>query len=208
MKEIYLIRHSGPFIDIDNYSDYQSVDWNEYNKNMILSVEGEKKAEKLQEINELKGIKEIYSSNSFRAIATAKYLSEANNTKIKLDSRINEREFGINYLNELPDDFTKRSFDDKNYKVNNKCESLNEMDDRLNNFIKELLNKDIDKSIIVIHGIMLLSFLQNNCDFSFDGRITTVKYNNKLIVENKPKSPGVYRIRYENNKIIDIDIIN
>mgnify|MGYP003304932470 CR=1 FL=1 len=87
----------------------------------------------------------------------------------------------------------------------------------LNNKSKKLLGKEVSSSIkilisilviVVIHGIMLLSFLQNNCDFSFDGRITTVKYNNKLIVENKPKSPGVYRIRYENNKIIDIDIIN
>ena len=208
MKQvIYLIRHSSPFIEIDNYSDYNNVSWHDYNRNMILSVLGEKKASELIKIDELNGIKDIYSSDSFRAIATAKYLSEANNTKIKLDERINERDFGVDYLNQLPDDFTKKSFDDKNFKVFN-GESLNEMDKRFNDFIEELLNSDKDKTIIVIHGIMLLSFFQNNCDFEYDKTTITVKYNNKAIVENKPKSPGVYKITYVDKKIIDIDVIN
>lgn len=208
MKQvIYLIRHSSPFIEIDNYSDYNNVSWHDYNRNMILSVLGEKKASELIKIDELNGIKDIYSSDSFRAIATAKYLSEANNTKIKLDERINERDFGVDYLNQLPDDFTKKSFDDKNFKVFN-GESLNEMDKRFNDFIEELLNSDKDKTIIVIHGIMLLSFFQNNCDFEYDKTTITVKYNNKTIVENKPKSPGVYKITYVDKKIIDIDVIN
>ena len=81
MKYIYLIRHSSPFVEIENYNDYKNVLWDEYNKNMILSVEGEEKAKKLCDIKELKNIKNIkniYSSNSFRAIGTAKYLSELN----------------------------------------------------------------------------------------------------------------------------------
>lgn len=208
MKQvIYLIRHSNPFVEIDNYSDYNNANWHDYNRNMILSVLGEQKANELTKIDELINIKDIYSSDSFRAISTAKYLSELNDTKIKLDERINEREFGVDYLNQLPDDFTKKSFDDKNYKVF-KGESLNEMDKRFNDFIDELLNSGVDKSIIVIHGIMLLSFFQNHCDFDFDGKIVTVKFNGKMIVEEKPKSPGVYKITYEDKKIIDIDVIN
>lgn len=208
MKQIiYLIRHSSPFIEIDNYSDYNNVNWHDYNRNMILSVLGEQKANELTKIEELIGIKEIYSSDSFRSLATAKYLSELNSTKIKLDERINEREFGIDYLNQLPKDFTKKSFDDKNYKIFN-GESLNEIDNRFNNFIEELLNSNSDKFIIVIHGIMLLSFLQNHCDFNFDSKKITVKFNNKTIIEDKPKSPGVYKITYEDKKIINIELIN
>lgn len=206
-KIIYLIRHSGPFVEIDNYSDYGNISWEEYNKNMILSVEGEQKAERLCEIKELKDIQHIYSSNSFRTISTAKYLAELNNTKIKLDDRINERNFGIDYLNQLPEDFTKKSFKDKTYKVFN-GESLEEMDYRFNNFIEELLEKDINKSIITIHGIMLLSFLQNHCDFKFDGKRITVQFNGKKIIEDKPKSPGVYKITYQDKRIVDIDVIN
>lgn len=161
MKYIYLIRHSSPFVEIDNYNDYYNVLWNEYNKNMILSTKGEEKAKELTNIKELHDISNVYSSNSFRAIGTAKYISEFNNTKIKLDDRINEREFGVMYLNQLPSDYTEHSFNDKNFKVRN-GESLNDMDKRLNDFISEVLSKN-DKTIIVIHGIMFLSFLQNTC---------------------------------------------
>lgn len=40
MKTIYLIRHSAPFVEIDNYQNYQDILWSEYNKNMILSSQG------------------------------------------------------------------------------------------------------------------------------------------------------------------------
>lgn len=206
MKYIYLIRHSGPFVEINNYGDYENVPWDEYNKNMILSVKGEMKASELTTVEELKGIKNIYSSNSARAIETAKYLSGQNDTKIRLDERINERVFGINYLRELPKDFTKHSFNDKDFKIGN-GESLNEMDKRFNSFIDEVLSKH-DKTIIVIHGIMLLSFLQNNCDFRMNDNEIFIKYNGKDIVNVKPKNPSVYKITYnDEGKIIDIDNI-
>ena len=41
MKTIYLIRHSAPFVEIENYSDRNKVLWDEYNNNMILSSLGE-----------------------------------------------------------------------------------------------------------------------------------------------------------------------
>lgn len=205
-KTLYLIRHSSPFVEIENYDDYENVLWEEYNKNMILSVLGEEKASKLCSIEELKNIKNIYSSNSCRAIATAKYLSESNHTKIRLDDRINERIFGVKYLNELPKDFTEHSFLNKNYKFEN-GESLNEMDHRFDEFINDILSKN-NKSIIVIHGIMLLSYLQNNCDFKFENGKIFADYNNKIIVNEKPKSPGVYKITYQDKKVVDIDVLN
>lgn len=54
MKEIYLIRNSTPFIEIDNYSDY--------NINMILSSIVKDNSKKLCEIEELNNvkIKEVY----------------------------------------------------------------------------------------------------------------------------------------------------
>ncbi len=52
MKTIYLVKHSGPFVDIKNYENYENVLWEDYiledyiledyNRNMILSVEGKK----------------------------------------------------------------------------------------------------------------------------------------------------------------------
>ena len=132
VKTIYLIRHSGPFVEIENYTN-EKVLWSEFNRNMILSLLGEINAQKLCNVKELKGLSAIYVSNSARAIGTAKYLAELNDLKIKLDARINERELGVNYLQDLPADFTKHSFDDKNFKLPH-GESLNQVDIRFKSF--------------------------------------------------------------------------
>ena len=47
MKTIYLVRHSAPFVEIENYINNDNILWNEFNKNMILSPLGEENAKKL-----------------------------------------------------------------------------------------------------------------------------------------------------------------
>lgn len=205
MKTIYLVRHSGPYIEIDNYSDYKNVLWETYNKNMILNVAGEKKAEKLSFINELKDIDEIYVSDSARAIATAKYIAEKNNLKMKLDKRIHEREFGIKKLSELPNDFTKHSFDDKTYKFGF-GESLNDVDTRISNFMDDILNGPSEKTVVVLHGIILMSYLGTLCDFQFDGKQFHIKYHDKIVLDGIPKNPDIYKLSYDDNgNLIDIE---
>ena len=208
MKTIYLIRHSAPFVEIDNYVDNDNVLWSEFNKNMILSPQGEENAKKLCNVNELKDLNEIYASNSSRAIETAKYLAESNNIRIKLDERINEREFGVDYLRDLPADFTKLSFEDKNFKVNN-GESLNEVDNRLKSFISDLLDNDSNKIAIVMHGIILLSYLKTICNhFEFDGRNFNIKYNDNVVLEGTPKNPSIYKIKFDDNKnVINVEYV-
>ena len=206
MKNIYLIRHSAPFVDIDNYSDYENVLWDEYNKNMILSVEGEENAKKLCSIKELQNISEVYASNSFRAISTAKYVSESNGLKIKLDDRINEREFGVNCLRELPAQFTKKSFEDNNFKTE-KGESLNDLNKRFNNFINEILCSDKNNVVVVIHGIIFLSYLQSiSSSFEHDGKKFKILFKDKILLDGKLKSPDVYKLEFDdNNKLVSID---
>ena len=207
LKTIYLVKHSGPFVDIKNYEDYENVLWEDYNRNMILSVEGEKRAEKLCELEELNNVERIFASDSVRAIASAKYLAENNNIKIELDERINERIFGIERLSELPKDFNKLSFDDKNYKMKN-GESFNDVDKRFVNFINDLLKQNNNRYILFIHGLILLSYLETICDFKFDGMNFNIKYNGKVILDGNPKSPSVYKITYDdNNFVIDVDIV-
>ena len=205
MKTIYLIRHSAPFVDIDNYSDYENVLWEEYNKNMILSVEGEENAKKICNIKELNNIKEIYASNSFRAIATAKYVAEKNNIKVKLDDRINEREFGVDYLKELPEDFTIKSFKDNNFKTV-KGESLHELNKRFSSFIEELVNSNKTDVAVVIHGIIFLSYLQSiSSSFEYDGQSFKILFKDKIILNGKLKSPDVYKLEFdENNKLVNV----
>lgn len=208
MKTIYLIRHSAPFVEIDNYVDNDNVLWFEFNKNMILSPQGEENARKLCNVEELKDIDEIYASNSSRAIETAKYLAGCNNLKIKLDERINEREFGVDYINDLPENFTKISFDDKTFKVNN-GESLNDVDNRFKSFIKDLLDKENNRIAIVMHGIILLSYLKTICNhFEFDGENFNIKYNDNIVLDGKPKNPSIYKVVFDSNqKIINVEYV-
>lgn len=207
MKTIYLVKHSGPFVEIKNYEDYENILWEDYNRNMILSVEGEKRAEKLCEIEELNNVERIFASDSVRAIASAKYLAEKNNLKIELDERINERIFGIERLSELPKDFNKLSFDDKNYKMKD-GESFNDVDKRFIDFINDLLNQNNNCYILFIHGLILLSYLEIVCDFKFDGENFNIKFKDKEILNGNPKSPSVYKITYDdNNFVIDVDMI-
>ena len=207
MKTIYLIRHSAPFVEIENYDDYKNVPWNDYNRNMILSSEGEENAKKLCNIDELKHLDALYSADSFRAIGTAKYVAEINKLKVKLDNRINERNLGVNTISELPENQTLESFKNKDYKFGT-GESLNEVDKRFNSFINEILESKNNNIALFIHGIIMMSFLQNNTNFSFDGKNMRLLFNNKEIYNDKMKNPMVFKIEYENNIIVDIEEIS
>ena len=207
MKTIYLIRHSAPFVEIENYDDYKNVPWNDYNRNMILSSEGEENAKKLCELEDFKNIDSVYAADSYRAIGTAKYVAEMNNLKIKLDDRINERNLGVNTISELPENQTLESFKNKDYKFGT-GESLNEVDKRFNSFINEILESKNNNIALFIHGIIMMSFLQNNTNFSFDGKNMRLLFNNKEIYNDKMKNPMVFKIEYENNIIVGIEEIS
>lgn len=207
MKTIYLIRHSAPFIEIDNYSDYKNTSWADYNRNMILSSKGEDNARKLCDLKEFKNLDEIYAADSYRDIGTAKYVAEMNDLKIKLDNRINERNLGVNKISELPDNFSKKSFDNKDLKYGY-GESLNEVDSRFQTFIDELLNKDSKNIALFIHGIILMSYLQEQSEFEFDGQIMKISYNNKIVFNDKMQNPLVFKIVFDTDgKLIDIEHI-
>lgn len=193
-------------VNIENYKDYKNVLWDEYNTNMVLSVDGEKKAKKLCDVEELKNIDELYASSSPRAIATAKYLSEKQNIPIKLDNRINERNFGVNYISELPEDFTYQMFNNKDLRFA-KGETLTELDTRATEFINEKLESNSDKIAIVMHGIILLSYLGTIADEKYDGKKFNITFNGKEILNGNPSAPDIYKITFEDKKVIAIERI-
>ena len=84
---VYLIRHSEQ-LRIENNADENSQIANE---KIVLSVEGEKKAEEISKLDELKNLNDIWSSSYARAIGTAKYIAKENNIGIKLNNGLNER---------------------------------------------------------------------------------------------------------------------
>ncbi len=205
-KTVYLIRHSKTGVNIKNYENYENVLWKEYNRNMILSVQGEEEAKKLCDIKELNNIDGLYASNSARAIATAKYISEKINLPIILDDRINERDFGVDYISELPKNFNYQMFNNKNLRFA-KGETLNELDNRLNNFINEKLDSDIESIAVVMHGIILLSYLGSVADETYNGEKFTITFNGKQILDGNLTAPDIYKIVYEDKKVVDIQRI-
>ena len=87
--QIYLIRHSEQLKIKGKYfsNDNEQIK----NEKIVLSIEGERKAKKLSEKEELKNIDVIYSSHYARAIATAKYIAYNNSLEINIDERLGER---------------------------------------------------------------------------------------------------------------------
>lgn len=90
---IYLIRHSEQLKikgeKINNEEEQIS------NEKIVLSVDGEKKAEGISKLKEMRNIDVIWSSNYVRAIATAKYIARENNIEINIDEKLNERKLRI-----------------------------------------------------------------------------------------------------------------
>ncbi len=89
ITEIYLIRHS--IQHRLNGKKNISEDSQLSNEKTILSVEGEKRAEEMSQIPQLKDIDVLWSSNYVRAISTAKYIAINNNIEINIDENLNER---------------------------------------------------------------------------------------------------------------------
>ncbi len=83
---IYLIRHSEQLKvkGINASNDSSQI----INEKIILSINGERLAQKLSEIDELKNIDIIFSSNYVRAIATAKYIAYENDIEVNIDERL------------------------------------------------------------------------------------------------------------------------
>lgn len=109
---------------------------------------------------------------------------------------------------DLSDDFTKISFEDKTFKVNN-GESLNDVDNRFKSFVNDLLGKKNNKVAIVMHGIILLSYLKTICNhFEFNEKNFNIKYSDNIVLDGKPQNPSIYKIVFDNNKkIINVKYI-
>lgn len=189
MKEtiVYLIRHSEQLKikGIKNIIENEQIN----NEKIILSVLGEKKAEKMSNMNELKKIDVLWSSNYVRAISTAKYIANNNNIEININEKLNERKLGdLNLLKELGKDkkytFTEEQLLDENLK-NFEGESRLEVNKRMNDILNEILQKNKGKRIaIVSHGAALKFLLMNWCELNEE--IKLVYKRNVILDLNSP----------------------
>ena len=202
---VYLIRHSIRFSmnDIDIYNTTQSNIIK--NEKVILSVEGEKRAEILSNENELQNIDIVYTSNCVRTLQTAKYLLEKQNLKANIDERFDERRIGKPNDN-LYKNWYELQFLNENFKTEG-GESQKEVRARFNEAFNEILEKNSGKRIAIFsHGYAILFFLMNWCKCEYTENTDNLKftYNKAEIFNKKINAPEVFKLEFEKNKLKSI----
>lgn len=204
MTIIYLIRHSLQLRDngIINSEDSDQL----INEKIILSVEGEEKAKKLSEIDELQNIDVIWSSSYVRAKQTAKYIAEKNSLNINIDSNLNERKLGdLEKLRELGKNkkhsFTEEQLLDNNLK-NAFGESMIDVEKRMDLTINKVIEENKNKRIVIVsHGAALRFYLNKFCKLNEN---VELEYNDTVLDFS---SPCIIKVTLNNKTIINIENI-
>ena len=207
MTTLYLIRHSVRMKrdDIETYNTTQPRIIKE--EKIILSSEGEKRAEILSKEVELQNIDVLYTSNCVRTLATAKYMMESQNLKANIDERLDERRVGIINDKEVPDWFI-RQYKDIDYKTVG-GESMREVRNRFSEVIDEILNKNQNKRIAVFtHGYAITSYLLKYCKLiHISEERLEVEYNGKTLYNKRLNAPEVFKLTFDNQELKNIELI-
>lgn len=201
MTTIYLMRHSIAFKDINN--DYNNESLQLQNEKMPLFVEGEELASNISKESELQNIDVVISSNYVRAMATAKYISNANKVNLIANSDFGERKFGINSWDELPSGFGLRQNNDENYKIGD-GESQKEVRERVYKALMEVIDKYKDKRIVIVsHGSAILWLLKQWCDVDLENKRIT--FNDKPIFYDNIFNCTTFKLEFDDKKLVDIE---
>ena len=208
MTIIYLIRHSEPLKltkELYNTSDTKQT----ANEKQPLSVNGEKKAYELSKKEYLQNIDLIYSSSYVRAISTAKYIAENNDLLINVDDRLNERKVGD--TKGVLKEFWLTQYEDENAKTVG-GESRKEVLNRMEDFLDELLENNPNKNIVIVsHGASITFLLMKWCKLEkviLEGKQRYLSFRDKLIIGGSINTPEVFKLTFDNEKIIDIKLMN
>ena len=203
---IYLIRHSTRFDNklIKTYKTNQSKKIR-FEK-IILSVEGEKRAEILSNQKEIENLDVVYASNCVSTWQTAKYILEKQNLKVHIDQRFDERRTGKINEDEVPNWFEVQ-YKDKNYKTVG-GESQLDVRKRFNKAFNEVIEKHKGKRIAIFsHGLAITFFLLKWCellDVNVDKRIK-LAYKDNILIDKVVDAPEVFKLTLnEDNELIEI----
>lgn len=205
---VYLIRHS----EVTPKSNIKNISMNDdkqvTNEKAFLSVSGEKKAEAMSKIKELQNIDAVYSSNYSRALQTAKYIAQENNTIINIDDRLNERKLG-DMSSVDGKDFHKMQAKDFDYKLPG-GESLNETKKRIVDAMKNILMFETGNRVAVVgHSTALTCLLSAWCENgrNYDDEII-LSYGDETIVDGHWNAPMVFKVTFDGMNVTDIKYID
>ena len=201
MTTIYLMRHSIALKNINN--DYNNDSLQLQNEKMPLSIEGEELAFNISKESELQNIDVVISSNYVRAMATAKYISNANKVNLIVNSSFGERKFGINSWDELPSDFGLRQNSDENYKLGD-GESQKEVRERVYKALMKVIDEYRDKRVVIVsHGSAILWLLKQWCDIDLKNKC--IIFNDKLILYDNIFNCTTFKLEFDDKKLVNIE---
>lgn len=201
---IYLCRHSEPIEMYDNKNETMQL----RNEKISLSVLGEEKARKLSLLPELNNIDNVIASNYVRAIATAKYIAFNSKKNIEVIPEFGERKFGnINSWSDLPKGFSDKQIKDWDYKFEG-GESFNEVCERMYFALQSVLKKYKGKKIFIVsHGTAISVLFSKIADVFFpdeENYNRGIYFNGKLIFDGKYDAPELFKLEYEDEKLVDV----
>lgn len=205
MTTLFIVRHSEPIKDLLGNYKCDEIEQLQ-NEKIILSVNGEAKAYKMSKLKELQNIDALYSSNYVRTMSTAKYIAENNQIKLNVDQRLGERKFGVNSLNELPQDFFEHQFSDWNYKIND-GESLLEVSKRMQEALLEILKNNENKRVVLVsHGTALSVMLKKWCEIKLneETKLVEIYFNNNLVFDGNWQLPELFKLVFDKDELIGI----
>lgn len=207
MKIAYLIRHSEPLKEVKlNYTE--KISNQEQNEKIPLSSNGEILAKEIFKEKLSGKIDELWSSSYIRAISTAKYISEYNNNiPMNISKYFNERKLG-NTQN-IKDEFWLEQLYDENIKIG-ETESRKEVADRMLLGINKILDSKNNNIAIVTHATAITFFLMKFCTLKnteLEGKKRWLLFNNKTIINDKIKTPDIFKLTFLNKKLINIERI-
>ncbi len=201
MTTIYLINNGLTMNNLifDNTESLESK-----REKRILSIEGEEESKKLAQSKTLQSVNEIYTSNYVMSIATAKYLAKELELDINIKRELGERIIGnlgdkkIRMVNEMQEN-------DFDYKLNG-GESLNEVKRRMLKFIRNLLEKEENKTIALFtHNVAITSLLTEYCEkgFNLDNRLI-LNYQDDAIIDGAWDGIRVIELIFDKRNLISI----
>ena len=195
LTTFYFIRHSDKFDDsrIEKYNTTQSSLLK--SEKIVLSIEGEKRAKKLSELEELQNIDKVYVSNCVRTLQTSKYLLDKQKLNVTIDERLDERRVGKSNSDIYPNWFELQYFDE-NFKTDG-GESQKDVRERVNEvFMEALKNYRGQRIIFFAHGYSITFFLMRWVKLLnlTPDRKYTFEFNNEVIFDNYLNMPEIFKV--------------
>ena len=206
---VYLIRHSVRLNNeyIENYNTSQNK--NLKDEKVVLSVEGEKRAEILSNEEELQNLDTVYVSNCVRTLQTVKYIIEKQNLKVNIDERFDERKAGKEIKMQRKE-WIKCQYLNEDFKTEG-GESQKDVRERISEAFYEALEKHKGKRIAIFsHGYAITFFIMKWCKFEYVEEKDDLKFTfkDKEVFNGKINAPEVFKLEFgEENELIDINNI-